>query len=123
MLLIDFVTDGQTDADCVTLSSCRMSLLMSFHVGVAPSAVRKWKDLLTGVRDEGVENIFSHPEGRHTDLKVLKLLSVAGLSLLDVATDILFAIRKGFKNTLNYSPFIPLLYYKLTLYIFLNCVF
>ena len=120
------MTDGNTDVDCDTLSSCRSQnvfvrgSLMSFHVGVVPSAVRKWKDLLRGKSDDDVENIFSHPEGRHTDLKVLKLLSVAGLSLVDVATDLLFAIRKGFKNTLNHKPFILyslFLYYTLTFFL------
>ena len=43
--------------------------------------------------DDEIENIFSHPEGQHSDLKVLKLITDAGLSLVDVITDFLFATR------------------------------
>ena len=43
--------------------------------------------------DDEIEKVFSHPEGRHSDLKVFKLITDAGLSLVDVITDLLFAIR------------------------------
>ena len=43
--------------------------------------------------DDEMEKVFSHKEGRHSDLKVLKLITVAGLSLVDVITDFLFATR------------------------------
>ena len=66
---------------------------------VVRKAAQKRKYPLASANDNLVANIFSHPEGQHTDLKVLKLLTDAGLSLVDVATDIVFAIRKGFKNT------------------------
>lgn len=61
-------------------------------------AVEKRKYSHASTNENMVQNIFSHPEGQHTDLKVLKLLTDAGLSLVDVTTDILFAIRKGFKT-------------------------
>ena len=43
--------------------------------------------------DNEIENIFLHPEGRNSDFKVLKLITIAGLSLVDVITDLLFATR------------------------------
>ena len=43
--------------------------------------------------DDEIKKVFSNPEGQHSDLKVFKLITDAGLSLVDVITDLLFATR------------------------------
>ena len=69
------------------------------YLGVSVSVVskdlkkrKKSRESLSDEDDE-IENVFSHPEGQHSDLKVLKLITDAGLSLVDVITDFLFATR------------------------------
>ena len=58
---------------------------------MVPKDLKRKKSLESG--GDEMEKIFSHPEGRHSDFKVLKLITVAGLSLVDVITDLLFATR------------------------------
>ena len=61
-------------------------------ISVVPKDLKKRKKSRDDDDDE-IENIFSHPEGRNSDFKVLKLITIAGLSLVDVITDLLFATR------------------------------
>ena len=60
---------------------------------MVPKDLKRKKSLESGGDDDELENIFALPEGRHSDFKVLKLITVAGLSLVDVITDLLFATR------------------------------
>ena len=60
---------------------------------MVPKDLKRKKSLESGGDDDEMENIFALPEGRHSDFKVLKLITDAGFSLVDVITDLLFATR------------------------------
>ena len=68
--------------------------ILGVSISVVPEDLKEKKKSQESVRDDDeIKKVFSNPEGQHSDLKVFKLITDAGLSLVDVITDLLFATR------------------------------